>query len=829
MPDQINKTILQFELDRARNKEALSAVTALQRSLTDIGGAAAKSTTTIQNLNKAMEGLKRQGAIDDVVKQFSQLVKTEKQAIEAANDLRKSLSDVGATKDEINDAVRSFHELTSAGGGAGGGGKGLTVEGLRRTGGALSQLGLGDIGGGISRIGDIAQIGKEFQALGESAQAGLAAAGVGMGEVIAVAGPLALAAGGIALAFKQLIDTIEEGRKAVEKAENDLVNYYKLVESSTSKDIQQKISEQRAIQSANAQALGVSQKPLIGNLNDALKDASPEMAKAITEGIQAYIKSGGKDQAGQTALANLQTHGNIAALPGLNSLIEQMTKLSSASNDAQAQIDKYNNALKSNQVQANDAAQAFLDFQKMSRGSSQAVKDRVQDLKDEQGALKIQIAYLQASGDTSEATSKKLQDLTKQYDDDGASIDNLTKTILPLTQVREKEEQNVKDFQKALEDATSANQKATEDLKNAAKKRDEDIQKIEEDSLQKRADLAKDYADKQVEITEKAVQAASDSLKALQRKRTDLLTQLGRDEEKVQRSEAFKNVELQIKERRQERDDLKAHLEAMRDIQRQYASDEREAVIDRNFEQLFKLQERKNDDLAKENTKYTDQQQSRAQALQDEQNDLQRQRAFEKQERLIAYNNQLADAQLAYQRELEMQATAKQRELNIAQQAYQRQLSLAAQAENRLLQLRQQAYNREIEMVRATEEAKLKIFRNTLTRIYGSGDAVYNGTRSPSTSRITRFADGGLMSAGSPGLVNDKFPGQRESFGGAMFPPGLGVFIPVRSGNVDSGKSAGATVTITQNISAPSGNAVEIGQMVRTQTLQAIKQGLGLN
>lgn len=717
-----------------------------------------------QALQQGKQGVK------DLEKQFTDLKAkiqdTGKSADSALVGMVRSSTGLNA---ELADTIKQTEKL------------GGSVEKLKRIGSAFSGIGLGGLGSFVSQAGDIVQLGK-------SAQEGLGFAAVGMGELIAVAGPLALAAGGVALEFKQLTDTIEAGRKEIEKAENSLVDYYKVTATGTSESIRKQIADQRIIQNANESTLAINQKKINDLVN--AQGLSPQMTKTITDEIAKAIRTP------NSPLTNTDLNLPVALLPGIHSLIEESAKLATASKDAGEKIDKYTIALNDNSVKANDAAQAFLDFQKMSRGSSDSVKAHVQDLKDEQDALKVQIAYLQASGDTSEATSQKLRDLTDEYNRDGDAITNLTKIVLPLVQAREKEAQNAKDLQKALDDVAAANAKAAEDMKLAQRKRDEDIQKIHEDDAQKRLEIERQYGQTLIDIAEKAVQASEDSLRKLEQKREDINTAFGRDAEKVDRENALKDIEERIKAQRQERDDLRSHLQNLHDIQRQFDADQQDAAMDRNFAQLFKLQQQKNRDTERENEKFLQQQQARTQALAEEKNDIARQRAFERNERLIAYRNQLADARLAYQRELEQQSIAKQRELTRAAQAVSQQYNLEAQATARLLQLRQQAYNREVQMVQATEAAKIRIFQDALTRLYGSGDASYSGRRTTYTGSRVNFADGGGMAAGQAGIVNEPWSSGNEGFstGGKLLKfPGFGMFIPSQSGTVN--KNAGATVT----------------------------------
>jgi uncharacterized coiled-coil protein SlyX len=349
---------------------------------------------------------------------------------EATKNLRILIDEMGNVKSGGLD----FGPLPDTGGGGGGIGG---VTGLRRTGSALSQLGLGEVGRPVSLAGDVQQVINELNQVGDAfkglpgvmgkvATEGSALGGSFLG-ILDVLGPLALVGVPVALAFKQVFDIVHEGQETVESANKAMDLYFKTIQNGTTATINQQIAVQQAIIDKN--------KPQIGTLQDK-----------------------------QTAINNQDT-GEAA---NINSVIfgllegKNLEDLKNQNKQAQDAIDALNRALHSNEVAANDAAKAYLDHQHAMRQSSQEIKSQIQALEEDRNANLIRIAYLQHNGDASDETNKKIQALSKQMDADSQAADDLKKNILPLVEAREREAQLVKDSEKALNDYENALKQAAQ-------------------------------------------------------------------------------------------------------------------------------------------------------------------------------------------------------------------------------------------------------------------------------------------------------------------------------------------------------------------------------
>src|SRR6185369_11516673 len=145
--DRISRVLLTWQVNRSEIEQVKSSTDSIIQGLGKIGDNAASSTETVKKLTEASKGLDRAIAFDKVVKGFGDLAKSTGKWDDALIEVRKSLREAGASADEISGATQAFKELETAANSAAvaeaktSGGGGLGAEGLRRTGGALSQLG----------------------------------------------------------------------------------------------------------------------------------------------------------------------------------------------------------------------------------------------------------------------------------------------------------------------------------------------------------------------------------------------------------------------------------------------------------------------------------------------------------------------------------------------------------------------------------------------------------------------------------------------------------------------------------------------------------------
>lgn len=367
----------------------------------------------------------------------------------------------------------------------------------------------------------------------------------------------------------------------------------------------------------------------------------------------------------------------------------------------------------------------------------------------------------------------------------------------------------------------------------ATKKYNEAVKAATEQERQQEIEIQKQYADKVKDIIKKALDDNAAAYKRLTDTQNKLNLDASREEDKVRRQNEFEDLKERIKVNRQERDDLIAHQQKLRDIERSFQSDERDAMLDRNFLQLFKLQESKKEQTDAENESYQQQRRDRAQAFEDSRQDMAMQRQFEANERRVALQQQLTDAQTAYQADLLLNRQAKEQALRLAVQQRDSELMLVQQKRNNILAILLSQYSEEIKLANMSASERLRLLQNEIEQARRMGFNVRQpqpiSNTSPYTERdsrggiIKRFAGGGAASAFSPFMYNDASPYQKESFGGVALPNGMGLAFPFKSGYVDSGGGGGVTIQQSITVQEARNPEATAQAIVRISQEQAIK------
>lgn len=632
----------------------------------------------------------------------------------------KQIQETNASLDKLRAGLGDMPDVD----GEGGEGGGLQLTGLRRTGSALTQLGLGEIGRPVSLIGDVQQVGKTIDELGSSlehlpgifgtvAAQGEALAG-GFGGLIAVAGPLALAIGGIGVALKAFFDEIEKGQKAVDQAEQGLVGYYKLVDTGTSESILKQIDGQKAIQDANDNAIAVNQKKIDDLLADATKGLSPELAKTVREGILSGTKEGA-----YSATEIVENAGNNAQdLLGIQIIQKAIEPLQKASADAATNIDQYNQALGDTKVKANDAKEAEQKLQAErdqqadkniqiatqnaqleATGSSKSIEDRIKSIQAEKQAIEDEQA-------TQELSIDKRQQLVKQFEDLTKEENTLTNTILPAVKAREAEEKATKDTQKAINDITHANDAYSKSVQSAKEALDNSIQsakqrealaeeqnrpgslqdteareKIRLDEGRKETQIAQESADRLVDIRAKEGQAEQQVAVDLQRQFADDVTKF----------------------QEQQQTDAMDHEQRLAEIRRNAQDAELDDIANRDFAKLAQDQAGAKKQESQEDQKFADQEQKLAIHLQQE----------EKQQQ-VAAQRRLEDLRNNEVIQIQEQAIADQRKLDALRQSEQYQLDDLTTAEGYKIQILRVGLQNEITLFQAASTQRIQILQNEL-------------------------------------------------------------------------------------------------------------------
>lgn len=685
---------------------------------------------------------------------FSQLRGTIKDDTAAVDDLRQSLNKAADEADNLQKASS--------------GGFDLRVEGLRRTGGALTQLGLGEIGAPVTRAGDIAQVGKEIGLLKET----IGDLGITSASTLVPLGAIGLALGGVAIVFKLVSDTLQKGREDVNAGIKQLETYYQTIEKGTTQTIKQQIALLEQEQDARAKSIAKIKEQI---------DSSQKQAEQATSGWFADLLFGGRaGEAGQLGVAVDQAVGPTKELSA------ELDKLTKESSDGQAAIDALKEALKSGAVAANDATQALLkqaDATKAqslqdyadSQLSADAAKKKAEQIKATIDADTAAIAQLQASGDQSQEIKDKIAALTKEAFDLDSELQKLNEVFIPAAEnterLAEAEKHRVEqlgELAKAGEEAQKVEDKRAQDLASAVAKVDADVEKITEQSAQKKLDIEKKYQDALIQAAERAAQQAEDELRRLNDERAKLQIGYNRGELDATRKAQYDDLTVQIKGQEEAAKSYREHVDKLRDIQRQAQQQQAQDILDRNFLALFQNQLSTRNAMEGENTSYGRSERERVISEQQSASDATRQRAFEHQQRLAAYETANADARRQYDIQLRENQVAEQRSVDQARRAKTQELTDLTSATNQALSIRHQGLIAELQLITQGETQKLAIQQQYYnramqlinasirgleggTQIYNLGNSIPTGQLLQATAHQTMRLMRGLVGEGVRG------------------------------------------------------------------------------
>jgi hypothetical protein len=278
--------------------------------------------------------------------------------------------------------------------------------------------------------------------------------------------------------------------------------------------------------------------------------------------------------------------------------------------------------------------------------------------------------------------------------------------------------------------------------------------------------------------------------------------QLSDDNAKAQRSANDKVQDIQLKAARDEADALQQHLQKLQDIRDSDWLAQQKALLDRNYTALLSLSLSKTEAMKQEDAKYQQEREKRQDATENALADLRTQLSREDRERQIAYQNKLRDDQQQYVREIAQAQQRYTQELAMAQANNTAELT---DLNNKYTQQRTMAdanFVHEMDLAKLTAQERINLLimeantaRNLISQIAALGQSV-SGT-GPSGWAFTgvsgAMAEGGHMNAGDIAVVQERGSTGMESFGGAPFPGGMGLFMALRSGEVNSGRSGGSS------------------------------------
>jgi hypothetical protein len=255
-------------------------------------------------------------------------------------------------------------------------------------------------------------------------------------------------------------------------------------------------------------------------------------------------------------------------------------------------------------------------------------------------------------------------------------------------------------------------------------------------------------------------------------------------------------------------------MRRLKEIRDSSRAEEQTAMWDRNILSLIKLRIQKSQQMDAENTSYQQKKADDQRAARDELDDQKRQQAIQRRDRLIAYQQANEDAKKQYERDLQQAAAAKAKAIELAAKAETAELQQQADKTRKALDLGKQQATAEVKLATMTADARMKLLKAEMDAdqqwayrlISGAsgGSTGSSGGGSGAGHAVRTRAGGGAVQAGQVYQVNDDLQQRTESFNGASFPPGLGLFIPAQNGMVqpaNASRSVSRSLTLQVPIS----------------------------
>lgn len=814
--DRESRVTLRWLVDQAALNQVKSSSDIIVKKLGDIGGEVVKTSASMKKFTEISKTIARANDISDLAKEFAKLGKTINDDTNALKQMKVALAHAGASMDEIDRAVRTFRTVGQVTAQAGGGG-GVKAEGLRSVGGSLSQLGLGEAGGALSRIGDVIQV--------------LNGVGSSLGSIGLVAAPLVGILAGVAIGMQLFNAAIADAQKALKTALDSQMDYYSFIQTATRKDVEERIK-----------------------LHEREAKAAEEARQETERSIQSA-----KQQLG------LQTDDRriLDKFPVLNDLFAQLDKNKDAAEKANLMIGRLNGGLLSNATATNDAIEAEnqlteerkraveegiareVEARKLLRsGTSQQVKDMIAANEDEIAAIYKQREVVKSQGLVILENANQYGELTKRLEILIGKNKEYATSILPVIEATEKAKAFFKklfsgdiippqaksawdDLRERIKQATQEAVARDNALIGSQRKYEADVKQIETSALEKRTDIQKRYNDTIVNIAQKAAEDAANALRKLEEQRADLTRDLGRNNQQAERQAAMQELDIRIGAAREDEREFRNHLRNLERIRQEAQDREFEMILNRDFAGLFFSRRQTTRDLNNETGQFAVDRGERQLGQQQQIDDLRRSIQAERNERLIAYQNALQDAQIAYVRDRQEANRQRIAALNEARADRMRSLSELNQSIRAQLAARRQGYIEELRLATMVAKERIKVENALLDRAKSILSLI---TKSAPVKR----AGGGPLSAFQPALVNEPGSSGRESFssGGKNTAfPGQGVFIPSQPGQVNANSGGtGGNVTIAPVFNITGGpNPQATAKAIEPIVYKVVKQIVGVN
>lgn len=731
---------LAIQYDQAAAQQTLQGISTVEQALEGLDKAAVQVGASAEHVAELINQQIAGGAsLSEAVDAATASLKAEAQGLDqigaSADSATTRLQAFKAAQEDLSNTQPSVDEIVGGDDGGDSGG-GFNVGALRGTGRALNQLGLGGIGRPIQQIGDVARVVGTLGDVAEAAGVSITASAVAFGSVEVALGPLLVALAPVAVAVGAAVVAFEAYSAAEQKHAEDvksaiatLDTYYAAIQKGTTETIQKQIDV------LNVDLSGKQQE--LNNINDQINQQRPTAANRPTGLI------GGLADLGNTLGTGITDPIRSKVEPAFGELTTKATELQKGITDDQDKLKGLQEALHSASISANDAAEAEAklqaardqeadkaiqratqDQQLIDSASSKSIENRIAAINTEKDAIDKQLASQQLS--TDEVTK-----LTKQYIDLGQEEDDLTSKILPAVQAREAEKKAIDDTTKALE----AGAKAVADF---FKETNATINEFDTKSAAAKAKEAQSEADLSPGSVQDTQQRAQIRLRAQRQEEqtaqqsadriTDIRTKLGDDEARIQTDYNRQILDDQVNyqdninkavrdaQRTAQEDEIQ-HEQKLADIRATAQQSEQQALLDRNFLQIAKDEQNKQNAIQKEDTSYDDREQALQRHLANQEQDLAISLAQQEKQQQIAEQRKLEDAQTAADNQITQERTNEIRRQLAYQLSERQQLEDLTTAEGNKIQILRIGLANELALYQQYEQQRLAIALQTQTAI----------------------------------------------------------------------------------------------------------------
>ncbi len=654
-------------------------------------------------------GIKTEGAskaaadIDKIAKEYADIAKTSGSVGSSLRLATAEAEKFGATDDDIRDLNQRFNEyrktidattadveelavaqqdVTDSSAGGDGGGKGIgsriasfgtnlrALPSARIPGVPISSdqvATLFRLGGAISEVAEKSTlVTTATTALTPALGAQSAATFALGGAVAAILIPLALAAAAISSFAQAAGKTADSIGVEIDKQREF---NKKVAEGLTSKDADDRLKEIADLRKGEQKILDETTQGYAefeSNARQAVKQASSLDVQILRlalgeEGAVAALKVLRPEEDKLIEKRDEATK-NIASL---NTEEEDLKTARAdgtlAANDAKASEEELAKARSAAALDAADDAGKELAAQQKALGATEEQNQkRLASIDDESAVLQKQIDVLTDSGDTSEAVTKKIADLTGQLGLLGKESKFITDTALEASRQADAEKKAKKDAEDDAKKATQAQEQYTKSVVAAGKT----------------------FANSTQDIATRFRNTVTDNQTKFDRDLTDIATKYRQGE-----------VDLTIKANRSERDAALNQVDDLKKIRADGSKEEQDAIREGDFKALFLARQKTADTLNQEQMTVDKSAEKRRLDAQDAREDLLRNAQRTRSDRMLGFERQATDARTAQQRELAQANLTRQRALQAASEANNASLAQLQTYLNTKLKMEQSAYN----------------------------------------------------------------------------------------------------------------------------------------